>query len=122
MLMKKIKIVFLLLSVISVHFSCSEQRKQISGSGNNLPGFIKNGSSSDSGFITKEDGLPYLLKEKLTDTINSFWIHAAINDTIGKFYRVETTGNYLVSTINLSSKLTFETHLLFEISKNGKLL
>ncbi|UUC44782.1 hypothetical protein [Flavobacterium cerinum] len=77
---------------------------------------------ADSGFVTKKEGLLFLLTKKLTDTVDSYWNHAKENDTIGKYYKIKETGHYYFCTIDLSSKYNFETHLLIEIKENGTIV
>lgn len=76
----------------------------------------------DSGYITKKEGLQFLLNHGLTDMTDSFWNVSSDNDTIAKYYLDSLSGNYFCCFIDLSSKYTFETHLLIEINKLGNVL
>ena len=77
--------------------------------------------SSDSGFITKKIGHKFLVEASLSDTSKN-WDLLKSSDTIGKYYKVGSTGNYFACLIDYSDKYAFETHLLLELSPNGNLL
>ncbi|MCW3085172.1 MAG: hypothetical protein JWP12_2538 [Bacteroidetes bacterium] len=91
---------------------------------NNLAFAENNGLvlSGDSGFVIKKDGLRFLLSHALTDTKDSFWDQIKNTDTIGKYYKVKKSSNYFMCLIDYSSKYTFETHLLMELTPTGKLI
>lgn len=78
--------------------------------------------SSDSGFITKKIGLPFLMSNKLSDTINSFWNQVNDFDTIAKYYKIKETGHYYYCTIDLSQQYIFETHLIIELTCDGEII
>lgn len=76
----------------------------------------------DSGFVTKKDGLPFLIAHKLTDTTGSYWDNLQASDTIGKYYKIKESGHFYYCTIDYSPEYTFETHLIIEFNQDGKLL
>jgi hypothetical protein len=105
--------------------------------------------TNDSGFVTKKEGLEFLLANSLTDTmpwsdtiyhnspitlfdgtISTYWIDSGSdswylikqNDTIGKYYRIENSNNFMMCLIDHGSKYDFETHLVIEVTSNGELI
>ena len=78
--------------------------------------------TGDSGFVTKKDGLYFLLWHGLTETKDSFWNQIKKTDTIGKYYKVKESGNYFVCLMDFSRQYTFETHILLELTPSGKLI
>jgi len=105
--------------------------------------------TNDSGFVTKKEGLAFLLANSLTDTLpwsdtiyydspitlfdgttHTYWIDNGDDgwylfkqtDTIGKYYRIENSNNYMMCLIDYGSKYDFETHLVIEITSDGKLV
>ena len=81
---------------------------------------------NDSGIVTKKEGLPFLLSNSLTDTIphSNSWHLFNENDTIGKYYRIENSNNYMVCLIDYgcAEESLFETHLIIEINGKGELV
>lgn len=78
--------------------------------------------SSEYGFITKEEGLTFLIANSLIDTANlKEWNKIRITDTIGKYYRIENSDNYLIC---LPYSLDFfkPKYLIIKISSDGQLL
>jgi len=83
--------------------------------------------TQDSGFITFKEGLDFLLSNSLTDTTygSSWWgVCKKQTDTIGKYYKIENSDNYIMCLIDLGSieKYDFETHIIIEIDAKGELL
>ncbi len=78
--------------------------------------------SGDSGFVTKKEGLHFLLSHGLTDMKDSFWYLIKETDTIGKYYKVKESGNYFMCLVDYSRKYTFETHILLKFTPTGKLI
>ena len=80
--------------------------------------------ANDSGIVTKKEGLPFLLSNSLTDTIpnSSSWHLFKETDTIGKYYRIESSNNYMVCLIDFGSEYDFATHLIIEINGKGELV
>ncbi len=112
--MKKILILFDLVLFFASCSSPNEKKKL------NFQTFIQ----GDSGYIQKEEGLKFLLKNKLSDTISrndleSYWNNIKSNDTIGKFYKFNPNGDYLICFNDYSSKYTFPTLLLVKLKRNG---
>jgi hypothetical protein len=75
--------------------------------------------TQDSGFITKEVGLAFLLSNSLTDS--SSWEHCNQTDTIGKYYRMENNNHYIMCLVDYSG-YCYENHIIIEINENGELL
>jgi hypothetical protein len=121
--MKKVwLIVYLLGFAVFGIVSCKDSSTSSMQQESSLLKFIKNSPTPDSGYITKKDGLPFLLKENLTDTSKVFWNDISANDTIGKFYREPKAGHYFVYLYNKSLEYKGECHTLLDISDSGKLL
>lgn len=82
-------------------------------------------AAQDSGFLTKRDGLPWLLKLGVADTTDSLaratWRLVAPTDTIGKYYRTARTGNTLVLCEVETGVFPDENHWLLEIAPDGRL-
>ncbi|WP_421799804.1 hypothetical protein [Haliscomenobacter sp.] len=76
----------------------------------------------DSGFVTKKDGLPFLIANKLTDTVGSYWDNLQDGDTLGKYYKIKESGHFYYCSIDYSPEYTFETHLIIELNQAGKVL
>lgn len=55
----------------------------------------------------------------LADTSNTSWSTITDKDTIGKYYKIRETGNYLCCVLDVGQEGEFETHLLLEIKPNG---
>jgi len=78
--------------------------------------------NNDNGFITKEEGLAFLIANSLIDTNkNKRWNEISKSDTIGRYFRIENSDNYLIC---LPYSLDFfkPKFLIIKISFNGKLL
>ncbi|MFM2226345.1 MAG: hypothetical protein RJA07_2547 [Bacteroidota bacterium] len=72
--------------------------------------------NSDSGFITKQIGLQFLIKNNLADTINKNWDKITDIDTVGKYYRIPNSDNYyLFTSVNPNDEI-----LLSEVDSSGK--
>jgi len=78
--------------------------------------------SDDYGYIRKNEGLKFLLSNNLTDTLKSYWYQITDNDTIGKYYKKDNSKEYIICLIDLTAKITFETHLLMTINSEGNLI
>lgn len=76
----------------------------------------------DSGFVTKKDGLPFLIANNLTDTVGSYWDNLQDSDTLGKYYKIKESGHFYYCSIDYSPEYTFETHLIIELNQVGKVL
>ncbi len=76
---------------------------------------------ADSGYVNKKDALAFLLKNQLTDTIESFWSLHGDSESIGKYYRIKNSKDYLLCVMDLSKKYTFETHLLMKTNSKGEI-
>ncbi len=76
----------------------------------------------DSGYINKKEGLQFLLSNSLSDTANSAWYLMKETDTIGKYYKVNESGNFYLCLIDYSNRYTFETHLIIEVNPSGDVL
>jgi hypothetical protein len=77
--------------------------------------------SIDSGYIKKDIGLPFLIENNLTDTIDGMWEKVLATDTIGKFYKM-TNNNYLICIHDLgkdSEKGGWRTHIICEVKQNN---
>lgn len=107
----------LLLLLFLLHTKCQNQEKLFSNSSGKMLVFD---STLDSGYITKQLGLPYLILNNLTDRID--WDYVSDNDTIAKYYRKPKTDNFFICFIDLSLEYDFETHLICEITSYGELL
>ena len=82
--------------------------------------------TQDSGYVTKEVGLAFLLANSLTDTTPNAnaWHLFNQTDTIGKYYKIENSDHYIMCFIDYGSQkeYLFETHIIIEIDANGNLL
>ncbi len=78
--------------------------------------------SSDSGFVTKQEGVRFLLSVIPADTSRSFWKHVTDSDTIGRYYQQHGSGHYVLCLADYSGVYDFETHLLFEVKADGTVL
>lgn len=81
------KLFILIIVIISLLFACNGKQKESPEKYSN--DFLILDFDKDSGYVTKEYGLPFLLANSLTDTLDSFWNQAKDNDTIGKYYNVK---------------------------------
>jgi hypothetical protein len=75
----------------------------------------------DSGYVTKEQFLPFLQAKELTDTTpkepyNGPWHYVGKTDTIGKYYKLDSE-NVILCAINHTSD--FETHKIMQLSRLG---
>ena len=115
------RILYILLLVF--FFACTNKGKETIDS--NTDTTTKLILTGDSGFITKDIGLEFLLSNSLTDTIpnSSAWYLFKQNDTIGKYYRMENN-NYIMCLIDYGSQKEywFETHIVMEIGAKGELV
>ena len=80
----------------------------------------------ESGFLTKEEGMAFLLFNSLIDTFSSFsklkyWDKINSTDTIGRYYRIENSDNYMMC---LPHSLDFfgPMYLIIEVTSHGKLV
>jgi len=77
--------------------------------------------SGEYGFITKEEGLSFLIANSLIDTTNiKEWRPIKDNDTIGKYYRIENSDNYLMC-LPYSVDFFKPKYLIIKISSDGQL-
>lgn len=75
----------------------------------------------DSGFVLKNELLPWVLEKKITDSIGTSWSLIKADDTLGKYYKTKDSTYYLCF-LDLSNKFDFETHIILEISSSGTIL
>ena len=77
----------------------------------------------EMGYITKEMGFPFLFLNGLIDTTkqSNEWNKIIPKDTIGKFFRMDSSDHYLVC---LPKSLDFfrPLYLFFEIDSTGKII
>jgi len=77
----------------------------------------------EMGYITKEMGFPFLFLNELIDTTeqSNEWNKIIPKDTIGKFFRMDSSDHYLVC---LPKSLDFfrPLYLFFEIDSTGKII
>ncbi|MCL2131450.1 MAG: hypothetical protein FWH36_03195 [Lentimicrobiaceae bacterium] len=99
--------------------------------------------TNDSGFVTKNEGLDFLLANSLMDTNDFLYLTDSNvieeyikkknydgpvvkipveNDTIGKYYRMENSDNYIVCLVYYSARIKQHIHCLMEINSNGELV
>jgi hypothetical protein len=64
------------------------------------------------------------LANSLTDTskYKTSWDLCNQTDTIGKYYRMENSDNYMMCLLDIGRNYDFETHLIIEVTSNGKLV
>ena len=77
----------------------------------------------DEGFITKEEGLAFLLVNSLIDTTEKSqkgWNKINPTDTIGRYYRIENSGNYLIC-LPYSLNYFQSKHYVIEVTPFGEL-
>lgn len=78
-------------------------------------------TNPDSGFINKKSGYYFLLSNTIADSSET-WKSINDSDTIGKYYKINDTENYLMCLTDFSEKHPFTTHLLIESDKNGNMI
>lgn len=86
--------------------------------------------ANDSGFITKEFGLNFLLNDSLILYANElettpdelFWQDYNLTDTIGKYYNKENSDHYIMCLIDFFGEKSFEDYIIIEINAKGELL
>jgi hypothetical protein len=71
---------------------------------------------SDSGYIRKMEGLAFLILHSFTDTTESYWKEIKETDTIGKYYRISATGNYIICFADYGKGIFSPTNLLLELN------
>lgn len=80
----------------------------------------------DSGVITKQDGLPWLLALGVADTTDSAareaWRVTAPRDTVGKFYRAAESADRLVCCEVPSGDFPAAEHWLLRVAPDGRVL
>ncbi len=77
--------------------------------------------TGDSGYIYKPQALPFLFNAGLTDTIqNNVWDLSDNQDTLGKYYKVATTGHYFACLPDYSAP--YRCHIIMEIGTDGTLI
>lgn len=72
----------------------------------------------DSGLLVKNELLPWLIQQKLTDSIGTAWYLFKPTDTLGKYYKTKDSTWYLCF-IDLTESYEFETHVIAEINSKG---
>ncbi|MCP4521434.1 MAG: hypothetical protein GY827_07045 [Cytophagales bacterium] len=72
----------------------------------------------EKGFITQKQGGEFLKYLSLLDILSTNDIKE--NDIIGKYYKIEKTGNYLVCFSRYCPANTFGDHPIVEVSSTGK--
>ena len=82
--------------------------------------------TNESGFVTKEDGMAFLLSNSLIDTTIRFskleeWDKINSTDTIGRYYQIENSDSYMMC---LPYSLDFfrPIYLIMEVTSHGKLV
>lgn len=79
--------------------------------------------TADSGYVSKKEILTFLASNSLTDTLNDWWKHWKVADTMGKYYKMEGSGNYLLCVLSANTaNNSVEVNKLIELSKDGKLV
>ena len=73
---------------------------------------------NDSGYLTKQEVLPFLLEAGLTDT-SDWWSKISNNDTLGQYYRSEKNGYYYMMVNSWSKRDSTTMEYLIELSKEG---
>jgi len=77
--------------------------------------------TGDSGFVSYKNGLDFLISKGITDTSKIQEYHNN-SDTIGKYYKIPESGNYIVCMKESLKKLFFPTLLLLEIQPDGNII
>jgi len=80
---------------------------------------------ADSGYVVKDQFLPFMQMNNLTDTVPEegyygTWTFEKATDTIGKYYKLDN-GDVILCSINHADD--FETHILMQLNKldNGEI-
>lgn len=76
----------------------------------------------DSGFVSKENGIDWLLKLNKNDSVDLNFNGKKSSDTIGKFYKKPNSPNYYVYLSNIINPENYPSHYLFELNANGEIL
>lgn len=79
---------------------------------------------NDSGYITKRQAYPFLTSIGLSNTPGGFWFKELVsdNDTVGKYYRSNERGHYIVLIRAFCKTDSSETLILAYLKSDGKLL
>ena len=81
--------------------------------------------TNDSGFVTKKEGLAFLLANSLTDTseYKTSWDLCSQSDTIGKYYRMGNSDNYIMCLANYGDTIYGHIQpIIIKIGSNGELV
>lgn len=74
---------------------------------------------ADSGYLSKNDVLTFLIANSLTDTLNDWWKKQLPADTMGKYYKMDN-GHYLACVLSANTEhSSMEVNKLIELDKNG---
>jgi len=76
---------------------------------------------NDSGYITKQEVLPFLLETGLTD-ISEWWAQTKDKDTLGKYYKSDKNGDYLLLVTSWRKIDSTTMQYLIELSEKGDLM
>jgi len=68
----------------------------------------------DSGYITKREGLEFLVAQSLSDTIDSYWKQVTLLDTIGKYYMI-SPNKFILYISDFGKEYSGASHFLIEI-------
>lgn len=74
----------------------------------------------DSGFFLKTEGVEILEQLGMSDGKDVGWKHFSEQDTIGRYFRSNESGHYLLCIIDVQDKIDFETHVLIELKQKGE--
>ena len=79
--------------------------------------------TNENGFITKDIGVTFLIANSLIDTTKNKkeWKEINQNDTIGRYYRIDSSNNYLMCLPYSLNSFNLKI-LLIKINSNGKLV
>ncbi len=74
--------------------------------------------TADSGYLSKQQVLPFLTSNKVTDTLSGWWGKWKPADTMGKYYK-EENGGYLICVLSADNDDNVAANKLIETDKNG---
>jgi len=76
--------------------------------------------TNDSGFVTKKEGVAFLLANSIIDTNN--FLYVTDNDTIGKYYRIDSSNRYIMCLLGCPEHFYPFANRIIEITSNGELV
>lgn len=79
--------------------------------------FLSSPLKGNTGFITKKEGINFLKKVTFPDTIDDSSLQD--NDTIGKYYKIDNTRNYLICFNRYNEGMGLH-RVLVEVNQKGK--